>query len=443
MVGVQSEVVGVRQFAIEVHAALELCHFLHTAHIFALSNHHRLVGGSECCERHIELALFDGRNLRFEEGRSHGLLVGGEFRLLVVFFADKIVDYIRVNTHETALFVLLLKHTHERNVELTVHHQHIVALIVCGFDIGVLCLLIGSVKINEVAILVGLVALNQLLVVVEFEELAFGVGNEGKLHGLLAELLIAEHTVFDENLDVVPLFLKSLGVFLRQFLQTRSHLFSDVGGNLLHVAVGLQIATRYVQRNIWRIDNTLKQHHEVRHNAFHAVGYEHLVAIELDAVFANVEVVLDFWEVENTGEGEREVNIQVNPKQRVFLTGLDSVVELDVVLVFEFGWSAGPQWFNVVDHLVGVGIHVFTVFPFLFLAENHRHWHEAAVFVEQCADAVFFQIFLFLIVDIHHDVGTALSLFTFLHVVFRRAVASPLHSLCAFLVGECVDFHFL
>ena len=51
------------------------------------------------------------------------------------------------------------------------------------------------------------------------------------------------------------------------------------------------------------------------------VGHKHLIAIELDAVARDVYVVLDFREVEYSCQSEGVVYIQVNPEQRIILTG--------------------------------------------------------------------------------------------------------------------------
>ena len=52
----------------------------------------------------------------------------------------------------------------------------------------------------------------------------------------------------------------------------------------------------------------MKQCEEFWYNAFYLVGYEHLVAIELNLVALHVDAALDAWEVENTREIELEAD---------------------------------------------------------------------------------------------------------------------------------------
>ena len=131
----------------------------------------------------------------------------------------------------------------------------------------------------------------------------------------------------------------------------------------------------------------MKQHHKLGNNALNAVGDKHLIAIELDAVLANVEIVLDFWEIEDSGESEWEVYVQMNPEQRIVLCWLDCMVELDVILILEVGGLARPQRLNIVDYLVLVGIDILAILPLLLLSKNNWNGHEFAVLVEQSVDA--------------------------------------------------------
>ena len=86
----------------------------------------------------------------------------------------------------------------------------------------------------------------------------------------------------------------------------------------------------------------MEQCEEVGHDAFHLVGHEHLVAVELDLVALQFDVRLDAGEVEDTREVERIVNVEVNPEQRLVLHGIECAVERLVVLVLQCAWSLCP-----------------------------------------------------------------------------------------------------
>ena len=82
--------------------------------------------------------------------------------------------------------------------------------------------------------------------------------------------------------------------------------------------------------------------HELRNYALHLVGDEHLVAVQLDAVALDVDVALDFREIQYAGQSERVVHVEVNPEHRLFKSRHEFVIELDIVLVFQVGRLLGP-----------------------------------------------------------------------------------------------------
>ena len=80
----------------------------------------------------------------------------------------------------------------------------------------------------------------------------------------------------------------------------------------------------------------MEECHEVRDYVVHVVRNEHLVAVEGDLVALNSNAVLQFREVEDTGEVERIVNIEVDPEKRLLVHREEGAVESKVVLVLEF-----------------------------------------------------------------------------------------------------------
>ena len=62
---------------------------------------------------------------------------------------------------------------------------------------------------------------------------------------------------------------------------------------------------------------------------------EHLIAVELNLVALQFEIVLHAREIENAREMEREVHVEVNPEQRLVLHGIERAVEVFVVLVLQ------------------------------------------------------------------------------------------------------------
>ena len=97
-------------------------------------------------------------------------------------------------------------------IELAVHEEHIVALVLRSLNEGILGILVGSIQIYDLVVLVGLIAADGCPVLVEAEILAFHILQEGELQGLFAELLIGQHTILDEEFEIVPFLLVSLSL---------------------------------------------------------------------------------------------------------------------------------------------------------------------------------------------------------------------------------------
>ena len=163
----------------------------------------------------------------------------------------------------------------------------------------------------------------------------------------------------------------------------------------------------------------MEQCEEVGHDAFHLVGDEYLIAIELNLVALQFDVRLDTWEVEDTRKVERIVNVEVYPEQWFVLHRIERAVERFVVLVLQCAWSLCPQGLHIIYYIVLVGLHVLAVLPFGLLAECHRHRHKLAIFVEQALDSILLKELLAVVVDVQHDVSSAALSFGIVNLVCR------------------------
>ena len=99
-------------------------------------------------------------------------------------------------------------------------------------------------------------------------------------------------------------------------------------------------------------------------------GNEHLVAVELNLVLLEFELVVHLREIEYTGEVERVVHVEVYPKEWLVCHWVKLTIELLVVFVFEICRLFCPKWCRVVDDVVFFGFHLFAILPFLFLSET-------------------------------------------------------------------------
>ena len=329
-------------------------------------------------------------------------------------------------------------------VKLAVHQKHIIPFVLRRLDESVLLVSVGCIEVNDLLVLVGLVVSHGLAVVLKGEILAVGVLQEGKLQRPLAELLVGEHAIFNEQLEVVPLLLPRLALVLEYLLQSVGHLLGDVGRDLLDILVGLKITSGHVERDVRRIDDTVKEGQEIRDDVLDVVGDEHLVAVELDVVLLDRHPVLDLREVEDAGEVERIVNIQVDVEQRILLHRVEIPVELHVVLLLQLGRLAGPQRLDLVDDVVLVGVDIFAVLPFLFLAEDDWNRHELAVLVQKLLDLTLRAVVLGgLVVKVKCDDGASLSLVARPHLELRIAFAGPDDPARSLFPGKRLDSHFL
>ncbi len=171
---------------------------------------------------------------------------------------------------------------------------------------------------------------------------------------------------------------------------------------------------------------------------------EHLVAVKLDVILLNCHPVLDLREVEDAGEVERIVHVQVNVEQRIFLHRVEIPVELHVVFILKLGRLASPKRLDLVDDVILVGVNIFSVLPFLLFAEDNRNRHELAVLVQKLLDLTLGAIVLgCLIIEVKGDDSTSLVLVARSHLELRIAFAAPDHTFGTVFPGKGLNCHLL
>jgi hypothetical protein len=99
----------------------------------------------------------------------------------------------------------------------------------------------------------------------------------------------------------------------------------------------------------------VQQGHKVGNDTFHGVCDKHLVAVELNLVFLNLQIAFDFGKVQNSGEVKRIIHIEMDVKLRVLSHRIELPVELIVIFLLEFSRFEGPCRGGVVDDTVFVG----------------------------------------------------------------------------------------
>ena len=283
---------------------------------------------------YIELCLFYLRQLALEDNRENLLFIGFQDIFRLVFLHYQIVNDITVYTGETHFLELLLQHAYHGNIKLAAHQQHIISLILGSLDIAVLLIFVVGIQINQIAILIRLAILYQGLILFEGIILVVRIGKKGEILCSIIEILLCEHSVVDEDFQIVPLLFKLLTVVLEYGLQAVGYFFRNICRDFLHIGVTLQIGTGYVQRNIRRIEYTVQQCQKVRNNTLYRVRYIDLIAIKLDFVLVQFYIALYLREVQNTSKMERIIHIQMYPEQGFIGHRIEVAIELLVILVF-------------------------------------------------------------------------------------------------------------
>ena len=133
---------------------------------------------------------------------------------------------------------------------MAVHQQYIIALVLGSLDIAVLLVFVVGVQINQVTVLVRLIILYQGLILFKSIMLAVCIGEKGEILCSIIEILLREHSIVDEDFQIVPLLFKLFAVVLEYGLQTVGYFLRNICRDLLNVRVTLQIRAGYVQRNI-------------------------------------------------------------------------------------------------------------------------------------------------------------------------------------------------
>ena len=280
-----------------------------------------------------------------------------------------------------------------------------------------------------------------------------GLEQQRLLHAVV-ELLVLHAAVLYEGMDVVPVALVVLALVVELAGEAIGHLAGDVGGHLLDVAVVLQERAGDVQRQIRAVDHALEQQQEFRNDFLNIVRHEHLIVVELDHALAGGELVLDLREVQDALEVEGVLRVQMDPEQRLLVIVEHLVIERAVFLVGAVGGALEPERADVVDLLglllalgfrlvrrIALGALVLLFLGRLDLAQEDRHGHEGAVFVQHASDGVFFEEFLFVVAQMQRDAGAHVRLVRCGQLVTHAVLAAPVDALRALLPAHRIDLH--
>ena len=233
-------------------------------------------------------------------------------------------------------------------------------------------------------IFVGLVLFDRFAIFLISVSLSVNILEKCEVLRLIVEVGFRENAVVDEEFEVVPLFFKLSAVALEKRRETVCHLLGDiVAKSSSHCGRLWRLKKRLTLSGMSGLSmHTMQERQEVGHNVFHRVCDKHLVAIELNLIAMDFDVILNLREVQNTREIEGIVHIEVNPEEGFILHGIEIAIEIAIILISQGRRCLRPERVSVIDHVVLSGVHLLSIFPLLLLAKGNGDGEEAAVFIE-------------------------------------------------------------
>ena len=113
-------------------------------------------------------------------------------------------------------------------IQLSIHQQHIISFALDCLNIRVLLFYIRGIQEYHLIIFIRLVSFNQVLVLFIREIFPFRVLEQEDGLGSLGKFFIRQHTILDENLQIIPLFLVIFPFIRENITQAVSHFLRDM-----------------------------------------------------------------------------------------------------------------------------------------------------------------------------------------------------------------------
>ena len=95
-------------------------------------------------------------------------------------------------------------------------------------NVAVMFVGVIGVQINQIAVFIFLVFTHQSFILFESKVFAIYIFQQGKFLSTFVEFFIAEHSVLNENFQVIPFFFKISTVFFENFGQAVRYFFGNM-----------------------------------------------------------------------------------------------------------------------------------------------------------------------------------------------------------------------
>ena len=187
----------------------------------------------------------------------------------------------------------------------------------------------------------------------------------------------------------------------------------------------------------------MEQSKEIRNNTFYRIRNINLITIQLNLILIQINIALYLREVEDTGQMERIVYIQMNPEQRFVWHRIKLTIEFFIIFVRQFTRFLCPQRNGVIDDIIFRRLYLFAVFPLFLFTKSDGNGQEAAIFLQEGRDAWLLEKLLAIIINIQYDICTTIRFLHLFKCKLRTTVASPFYGLCTFFIWFGDNFNLL
>ena len=138
--------------------------------------------------------------------------------------------------------------------------------------------------------------------------------------------------------------------------------------------------------------------------------------------------MLDFGEIEDTGQVKWIVHIQVDPEKRGFRHGIQLPVKTFIIFLGKFAWLFGPCRIGIVDRFGRFRLHPFFRFFYggICIPKKDRNRQKLAKLGQDAFQPVFIKKLFAVRGNMQADLSTTNGLFSgCVQGIFRAAIAFP------------------
>ena len=140
----------------------------------------------------------------------------------------------------------------------------------------------------------------------------------------------------------------------------------------------------------------------------------------------DIKLIGQMGEIDNPFEIEREINVQMDPEQRISRHRVEFPVKLFVFVIADFRSTSGPERIFIVDF-----------FPF----KVDRYRQEVTELLDHLTSTIRIQKLFLTLIQMENDFGTTIFFVGRFNTVLSRPLTLPVNCLSILLIGESTDLN--